>query len=364
MWPYWAMFVFPAIAAFLGRSAWWMNGSRGAFRLRSVGWGPGWVLALLAITLMVGYRFEVGGDWGNYFRYLEAVKDQSFAGVLALSDPGYMILSWLSVEMGWGIYGLNLISAVLFASGLVMFCRGLPRPWLALAVSMPYLVLVLGMGYSRQGVALGLAMIGLVALQRKSVLGFVVWIFLGATFHKTAVLLLPIAALSSAKNRYWTLAWVGVVTLGAYLLLLAESVDDLISSYVEADLQSEGALVRLAMNALPATVLLVRWRRFSFSDTEGPLWRWFAIISLVLLGILFVTPSSTVVDRIALYMLPLQLVVFSYLPDVFGRRGGRNEGWVVLVLLYYAAVLFVWLNFATHAHYWIPYRFYPLEGAL
>ena len=29
--------------------------------------------------------------------------------------------------------------------------------------------------------------------------------------------------------------------------------------------------------------------------------------------------------------------------------------------MYYSAVLFVWLNFATHSQYWLPYRFYPLE---
>ena len=32
----------------------------------------------------------------------------------------------------------------------------------------------------------------------------------------------------------------------------------------------------------------------------------------------------------------------------------------VAVMLYSAAVLFVWLGFATHAQYWLPYRFYPL----
>jgi hypothetical protein len=35
---------------------------------------------------------------------------------------------------------------------------------------------------------------------------------------------------------------------------------------------------------------------------------------------------------------------------------------VVAVVLYYAAVLLVWLVFATHSQYWLPYRFYPLES--
>ena len=35
-------------------------------------------------------------------------------------------------------------------------------------------------------------------------------------------------------------------------------------------------------------------------------------------------------------------------------RGLRN--WVMAVVAYYTAVLFVWLNFATHSQYWLPYQ--------
>jgi hypothetical protein len=37
---------------------------------------------------------------------------------------------------------------------------------------------------------------------------------------------------------------------------------------------------------------------------------------------------------------------------------------VLAVLGYYAAVQFVWLNFAIHARWWVPYRFFPLEAVL
>lgn len=241
------------------------------------------------------------------------------------------------------------------------FCRALLRPWLAMAVSVPYLVIGVAMGYSRQGVALGLAMLGLVALMHRSTLRFVVWVVLGATFHKTAVLLLPIAALAASRNRLLTVAWVGMVSVAAYGLLLQDSIDTLYSGYIDAGYQSEGALIRLLMNAVPAGILLLWWKRFRFGAGEASLWLWCSIISMVLLVILFISPSSTAVDRIALYMLPLQMVVSSHLPEVFGKPRGRDQELVFGVLLYYATVLFVWLNFANHSQYWLPYRFYPLE---
>jgi hypothetical protein len=80
-----------------------------------------------------------------------------------------------------------------------------------------------------------------------------------------------------------------------------------------------------------------------------------ALLALASVGWLLVSASSTAVDRMALYLIPLQLFVFARLPDLMGRgRGLRN--WVLAVVAYYAAVLFVWLNFATHAYTWVPYH--------
>lgn len=354
---YWLMFVVPAVAALYERTrrANVLTGSRN-YRLDGIWW-----LVVLVLSALIGLRIQVGGDWFNYFNYLYRVAGLGLSDVLKLDDPGYHLMAWLSVQGRWDVFGLNLMGGVVFAAGLAVFCRSLPRPWLALAVAVPYMVIVVGMGYSRQAIAVGFAMLGLVALGRKSTAWFVFWVVLGATAHKSAVLLLPIAALASSRNRWWTIGWVGVVALAAYALLLEESVNSLYTNYVEAQYQSQGAMIRLVMNALPAAILLGWRRKFDFSEGEAPLWRWFAIISLVLLAVLLMTPASTAVDRVALYMLPLQLVVFSHFPNAFGRKGKRKDKLVAAVLAYYAAVQFVWLGFATHSQYWLPYRFYPLE---
>lgn len=353
MWPYWLLYVAAALGALSAQA----RTQHAAYR----GWTWGWFAALLTLALMIGLRFEVGGDWHNYFHYLDDVRGLDLLDALSKSDPGYQFLNWVSVQLDWGIFGVNLSGGVLFSWGLIYFCRTLPRPLVALAVSIPYLVIVVAMGYSRQGIALGMAMIGFAALHRRSLVGFVIWVLIGATFHKTALLLLPIAALSSTRNRYWAAVWIGVIFALAYMLLLEDSVESLYQNYVEAAYQSEGALVRLGMNALPATVVLLFHRRLQFSEAERKLWMWMSVISIGLFAMFFGTDASTAVDRIALYVLPLQLVVFSRIPDAFGRSAAERSVWVVAVLAYYAAVQFVWLEFAVHSRYWLPYRFYPFE---
>ena len=73
------------------------------------------------------------------------------------------MLNWLAARTELGPYFVNTVCAALFAWGLVVFCRAQPRPWLALVVAVPYLVTVVAMGYTRQGTAIGLAMLALPA---------------------------------------------------------------------------------------------------------------------------------------------------------------------------------------------------------
>ena len=357
MWPYWLMFLVPAtVAAILRFEPKGSAGNVGSVRERIE-----WLCLAVVLWLTIGFRHEVGGDWGNYLRMLSGVELRSLREVFLLADPGYQLVSWISLRAGWQIYGVNLFCGGIFIFGLVQFCRTQPRPWLALAVAVPYLVIVVAMGYTRQSVAIGLAMLGLVALMRGETRRFVLFVFLAGTFHKTVVLLLPIAGLASSKNRYWTTLWALLVFIAAYFLFLQESVESMYALYIEEGMQSQGALIRLLMNAVPAAIWLFWGRRFHFSVYEAALWRWFAIISLAMFVALWVTPSSTVLDRFALYFAPLQLIVFSRLPGFFSRAALNRRIIISSILLYYAAVQFVWLNLGDHAHAWIPYSFYPLE---
>lgn len=317
-------------------------------------------LVILLICVMIGMRYQVGGDWGGYLRHLSAAAVLDFRDIPSAGDPGYVLLNWAVAKIGGEVWLVNLVCAVLFSWGLLGFAQAQPRPWLVLAIAVPYLIVVVAMGYTRQGVAIGLAMRGLVALGgRRSNLSFVLWILIAATFHKSAVLLIPIAALAEQRGRLWTAFWVGGASLLAYFTLLDSSVDRFVSGYLDSGYDSSGAAIRVAMNAAPALLLIVYRKRFLFRQHERALWIILAMIALSLVVALFVSPSSTAVDRLGLYLIPLQLLVLSRIPDSFAVSEASARRLSGLVMLYSAAVMFVWLNFASHAGYWLPYRFHP-----
>ncbi|MEO9632720.1 MAG: EpsG family protein [Sulfitobacter sp.] len=315
-----------------------------------------WLLILLILTVLIGFRYEVGGDWANYLRYITRAYSLDFADLRTLDDPGYWALNILSLTLGFGMTGVNTLGAFIFSIGLVVFCRSTPRPWLALACAQPYLVTVVAMGYTRQSIALGLAMIGLVMLGRGRFVVFIVWVLLGALFHKTAVMLLPIAAFSSSRNRWLSLGIIISATLLGYKVLLEDSAVHLVQTYTDQSIASSGALVRLSMNLLPAILFLFYRYRFLIAASERNLWSVFSLLAVGMFVVFFPSNLSTPLDRLALYVLPLQLTVFSHLPDALGVFGKRNQVVIFAILIYYALAMYVWLNFAVHSRYWVPYQ--------
>lgn len=311
------------------------------------------------LILFVGLRHEVGADWMNYLTPVEIARGLTFyEGMMVGGDPAYGLLTWLSAHMGGGVYLVNLVCAVVFVSGLVVFALNTSRPWLTLCVALPYLVIVVAMGYTRQGVAIGLVMAGMVALNKGQLIRFCAWLAIAALFHKSAIILITMAVFAGRKN-WWTFLGVLVVALLMFLLLLAEYVDFLISGYLIAQYESSGAAIRVSMNALPAGIFILLSKRFGLTPSQRSFWMWMSWGALIFIFLLFVSPSSTAVDRLALYWIPLQLFVWSRLPQAMGQQAGTQLQWLVLVLLYAVAVQYVWLFHADHSFAWIPYQFYP-----
>lgn len=345
MWPFWMLFLLPA----------WGTLMPGRLPARQAGWV--WLVVGALFAVLMGFRHEVGGDWLNYLPHFEHTQTLTLAEAAQMSDPGYYVLNWLVARMGGGIYGVNFACAVMLVWGTVIFARHQPLPWLALLAAVPYMLIVVGMGYTRQSAALGLALLGLVALGDGRVRIFVVWVAIGALFHKSAVLLLPIAALASSRNRWLTGALVLVATGLMYYLLLQDSTDALWAAYFETDMESQGGAIRVAMNVVPAVLLLIFRKRLVPDLHERKLWLWIAAFALACVPLVLV--YSTAVDRVALYLIPLQLFVFARLPRLATTTATRTP-LVLGIISYYATVQYVWLNHATHAEYWTPYQFMPL----
>jgi hypothetical protein len=359
MLPYWILFLVFAAGAVESRNR-LAGGGVDELYQRHAPLHPILAAAAFVPIIMIGFRYEVGGDWFNYIDIFDAYSYLNFWESLRYQEPGYGVFNWFAHLIGVEIWAVNLGCALIFTGGLVSFARRQPNPWLAIVVAVPYLVIGVAMGYSRQAVALGCVMFGLSAVAGGSFPKFAMWVLLGTMFHRSAIVILPIVGLSYSRNRFQTIGLAAIAIVVAYYTVVVSGLDQYSRGYVEQEYESEGAPVRVAMNVVPALIFLAFQRRFGSTATERTTWRNISLLALASVVALFMIASSTIVDRLALYLIPLQIFVFSRLPIVFGQRDRPSGAMVLLVIGYSALIQFVWLNYANHAEHWIPFQFYPL----
>ena len=348
MFPYWLLFSVIALGALF---------NSGAFGRRRGDFDPMLVIALAAIALMIGFRFEVGGDWRAYGRYYSFASLATFNQIINKDDPGYQLINWVAAKLDAGLWLVNLVCGTVFSWGLFRLIRSQPFPWLSLLLAVPYLIIVVAMGYSRQGIAIGVLMAGIAGFQcNGSIVRYAFYVLVAALFHRTAVIGLPLLLIGG--QRGWLVNLL-IGTFGSVLLydvFLARSIDQLVNNYVSSDISSQGAAIRVAMSILPAVTFIIFRKRLGFSPIETNIWRNFSYAAIALLIALLAVSASTVIDRLALYILPLQLAV---MPRVVGTLVRERAG-KVMIIFYCLAIQFVWLTFAAHSNYWVPYQLFPV----
>lgn len=311
----------------------------------------------VATAAMMGLRFEVGADWFNYLDNYDLVQFLDYSQSLKTFDYGYVSLVFVAAKLDIGIWPVNTICAFLMVMGVAVFCARQYNPALTFLVAIPYLIIVVGMGYTRQGTAIGIALAGLADADGRKNMRLVLFVLAAAMFHRTALLVLPLA-LAPLARRNLLQAIAGALAFAVlFALLLRESTDTLVATYITQDYESGGAVVRVAMNIVPAILALVLRNKLGFNEYQRDMWSVFALAALATLVLVLVLPtSSTAIDRVALFLIPLQLAILPRLAYALASTRQKNAQLFLAVCAYSAAIQAVWLVFATHASYWVPYK--------
>ena len=362
MWAYWLLFLVPAGIAF--------SPIKGDKNTNYMLWA---IVGLLGI-LLIGLRYEVGGDWHPYLVYLDIAKglDLSFNTLLRISyanATAYTLLNWVAIQLGFGIYGIyfvNTVCGVMFMVGLILYCRKQPMPWVALAVAIPYLVCAVGMGYTRQATALGFFLWGLSILRQGNELKYFALILLGCFFHLSVIITLPLIMFTRIKIPWFYYPLLGFFLVGVFSLFntITTGSRTLIENYqiileYTATRYSAGAEIRTYLNVTPVLMSLFFWNRIKMISPDYKIIKWMAIAAI--LAIPALSLGGTLIDRIGLYLIPLQVALWPRIIAVQSTVLLRTL-WLSMVIVFYGLVLFVFFNFAVHASWWLPYKMFPFQS--
>ncbi len=185
---YWALFFLPLISL--------LYPNRVSSDIQRILFWIAWIV----LVLIIGFRHEIGGDWDRYLFVYNYLDNGDFLDKSKARDVGYEFIYWFFIRFNNGIYLVNLIIAIFFVTGLLRFCRTMPLPWIALFISIPFLVVIVSMGYTRQAAALGFLMWGLVDLTKGRNKTFYASIIIGSLFHYTVIFMLIIGSMYTSKK--------------------------------------------------------------------------------------------------------------------------------------------------------------------
>lgn len=343
--PYWLMFIVWAIGAAQAER-------REANDARILLFVP----LVILTTLMIGLRFEVGGDWGSYMVMYNSIYFLSLSASTTITEPGYAALNWLAAQFNLGVSFVNICCSFLFMGGFARLAWKQPNPFLSVLVAVPYLIIVVAMGYTRQAAAIGIICFAIADASERHLIKLVVLVSIAALLHKSAILILPIALIPIFRRNTLLGITGALLFIILFFLVLRDTSDLLVKNYVSGNYDSQGATIRVAMNVMSAVLFLILRNRIDLPPFLKSFWTSCAILALASVFALAVSSASSGVDRISLYLIPLQVIIYSRLPYLLSNNDKALPSVLIGVISYSFLVQFVWLNYADNANYWIPYK--------
>ena len=308
------MYLLPVLSAF--------------FPLKLQGKAKSFFLGLFGFTvaLFIGLRHEVGYDWFHYIDVYNNVSKTNLYDALYIYEPGFVFINWVCFQTNFGIYGVNLLCAIIFTYGLIFFCKSQPYPWISLGIAMPFIGIVFAMGATRQATALGIIFIAIVYLMRGSRFKFFILICLATTFHKSAIVMLPLGIFGGKNNLlafqfiYAVLilltTWYFYYHYMDYIIHYIGSVGGSQLTEINRDssisyggsMYSYGGRVRGWLNVVPVLLyLFLSKNKTIFKEQGGNFWKNLSLA--IIISIPLVEHYSAATDRINLYFSVIQILL-------------------------------------------------------
>ena len=162
--------------------------------------------------------------------------------------------------------------------------------------------------------------------------------------------------LAVPSRKFFTSFAVPILSIIAVIALSADTISSMLSSYLSDDIRNSqhasGGFIRIMLCVIPALIVL-RYSKVLFGDMNiRKFWFYFSFLPLCALPLVFY--ASNLADRLALYCIPLQIVVFSRIDLLFKDPLLKDVSYIGVSLVYFCLIYF-WLNFSFNSRSWVPY---------
>jgi hypothetical protein len=314
-----------------------------------------WTGAFAVFVVFVGLRHHVGMDWNNYLLMVFKVTTAPLGAALQMAEPTYALILRLSGQLGYGVYGANLVVAVIVMLGLFRYASTTPNPWLALLVSVPILIVAVSMSANRQAAAIGVLLWAVAGWEESPLWKRALFVALAASFHFSALVFFLFLAADIKMHRSVKAVLLFFLSIIAvYVLEISGRLDYYDKLYISGQTeitQSAGAVFHTLLNGGPAAAyfLLARYRQVLLPNT---LHRNMALLALIFVPVSYFASAAS--GRMTLYLFPVSMYIVAAMPQILGP--GTRFIYKSLCAIFFVGLSLFWLVASNTGYAHIPYR--------
>tara|TARA_A100001011_G_C14321259_1_gene850777 strand:- start:317 stop:1411 length:1095 start_codon:yes stop_codon:yes gene_type:complete len=320
-----------------------------------------WLLLLIYLYLFIGLRYEIGGDWEQYQYHFNF---NSNLPLIELSfeltgDIAYLLLVKISNFLNTNIIFVNLLSALIIIYCLKYFTEKSKNKFLALLTLYPYFIVVVILGYNRQGIAASIFLLSIIYFLERKFFLLLLSLFFATMFHKSAIICFLIFFLYPNNMNKEKIFFVGAILLSVisilYFFIFYDSINRGFFYFLyEPHFTSSGVYFRLLFYLLPVLIIFIFYNFLNFTKFEN---RLYVITSiLVIFSIPFSYYFSSFIDRILVYFIFLQPLIITKFYYNLSSNVSRVY-FFLTVSLFYFFYMMIWFVFSDYSEWWVPYNF-------
>ncbi len=314
-----------------------------------------WIIVIFLLSIFIGFRNVIGADWFLYELFYHKAQHLTFFEIL-VTDPVYAYINKIAYYLGIKIFGVNFICAIIFMLSLSAFLNQSNNKWLALTISFPIIILILGMGFTRQGLAFSFLLFLIKSLEEKKLLQSIIFIILSVLSHKSALFIssFMIFIYLLYYKKYLTLLVTILIPI-FFAFLFWNYYKHYIFFYIGSGqhMYSYGSIPRSLLILIVAILFIFYKEKFLKNMSEYQIFIYTSFCWMIMILFPFSISTSIVADRLLFYLYPLKLALVSYA----NLKDKSVNFSIFLISSAYIFYFVLWTTLGVNSDQWIPYKF-------
>ena len=316
-----------------------------------------WIFTTFYLSVFIGLRYEVGGDWSIYLNFFDEYNQLFNINLLStFLDHGlfYVIINKISYYIGSGYIGVNFICAIIFMTALSSFLYSSKNRWLGMLVSFPIIIVILGMGYTRQGLAFAFSLLLLKSLENNRLYLSFIYLILAILSHQTALMLLSFFIFYFWYHKKYSDLIKLIIIPIFFGFIFWDKLAHLLYFYVGSGqhMTAFGSIPRASLIIIIAVLFLFfRKKHVYMTKYQIYIFTWIAYLIIVIAPFSFVSTITT--DRLLFYLYSLKVAFISF-ANLEDKKINAVVFFIISIYVFYLAV---WMHFGHNSSSWVPYNF-------